>query len=127
MDEQRRLLAQLTRVAEDLRVEAQCLEREIIDEQARSRGNPLEAGTAYADYARAAIDRRAKMVEAIERAEAEVAAARDALGEAYRSLRTLEAAQAERARQQAIEVERRERIVLDELGIQGHRRRHNSA
>ena len=127
VDEQRRRLGELTRRADDLHGEARYLEQEIVDEQARSRADPLEAGTAYADYARAAIDRRAKTAEAIERAEADVAAARDDLGEAYRSLRTLEEAQAERARRQAMEAERRERIVLDEVGIQGHRRRHGAA
>jgi flagellar export protein FliJ len=127
VDEQRRRLAELTRRADDLHGEAQRLEQEIVHEQARSRADPLEAGTAYADYARAAIDRRTKTAEAIESAEAAVAAARDDLGEAYRSLRTLEQAQAERARRQAMEAERRERIVLDEVGIQGHRRRHGAA
>jgi flagellar export protein FliJ len=123
VDEQRRRLAELTRRADDLHGEAQRLEREIADEQARSRTDPLEAGTAYAGYARAAIDRRARTAKAIEAAEADVAAARDDLGEAYRSLRTLEAAQADRERRRAMEEDRREQIILDDLGIQGHRRR----
>jgi len=51
-----------------------------------------------------AIDRRAKTAAAIEAAETDVAAARDALGEAYRE------------RRRAMEKDRRERIVLDEVG-----------
>jgi hypothetical protein len=95
---------------------------------ARLRGtDPLAAGTAYPGYARAAIDRRATTAAAIEAAEADVTATRDALGEAYRALRTLETAQAERARLRAMEEERRERTVLDEVGIQGHRRRSDLA
>jgi flagellar biosynthesis chaperone FliJ len=123
VDEHRRRLAELTRRAENLHEQARRLEREIAEEQARSRTEPLEAGTAYADYARAAIDRRAKTAKAIEAAETDAAAAGDALGEAYRALRTLETAQADRERRRAMEEERRERIVLDEVGIQGHRRR----
>jgi len=123
VDGHRRRLAELIRRAEDLHAEAERLEREIVDEQARSRTDPLEAGTAYADYARAAIDRRATTATAIEAAEAEVTAARDALSEAYRALRTLETAEAERARRREIEQERRERTVLDEVGLQTHRRR----
>jgi hypothetical protein len=123
VDEQRRRLALLIRKAEDLHGEARSLEREIADEQARSREDPLEAGTAYAAYARAAIDRRATTAKAIEAAEVDVAAARDDLGEAYRSLRTLETAQADRDRRQAMEAERRDRIVLDEVGLHGYRRR----
>ncbi len=126
VDEHRRRLAQLIRRAEDLHEQARLLEREIVDEQARSRTDPLEAGTAYADYARAAIDRRARTAKAIEAAEADAAAARDALGEAYRALRTLETAQADRERRRVMEEERRERTVLDEVGIQGHRRRSRS-
>jgi flagellar export protein FliJ len=123
VDEHRRRLAELIRRAEDLHAEAERLEHEIADEQARSRTDPLEAGTAYPGYARAAIDRRATTAAAIEAAEADVTATRDALGEAYRALRTLETAQAERARLRAMEEERRERTVLDEVGIQAHRRR----
>jgi flagellar export protein FliJ len=123
VDEHRRRLAELTRRAENLHEQARRLEREIAEEQARSRTEPLEAGTAYADYARAAIDRRAKTAKAIEAAETDAAAARDALGEAYRALRTLETAQADRERRRAMEEERREQTVLDEVGIQGHRRR----
>jgi flagellar export protein FliJ len=126
VDEHRRRLAQRIRRAEDLHEQARLLEREIVDEQARSRTDPLEAGTAYADYARAAIDRRATTAAAIEAAEADAAAARDALGEAYRALRTLETAQADRERRRVMEEERRERTVLDEVGIQGHRRRSRS-
>jgi flagellar export protein FliJ len=126
VDEHRRRLAQRIRRAEDLHEQARLLEREIVDEQARSRTDPLEAGTAYADYARAAIDRRARTAKAIEAAEADAAAARDALGEAYRALRTLETAQADRERRRVMEEERRERTVLDEVGIQGHRRRSRS-
>lgn len=55
--------------------------------------------------------------------EAGVAVARDVLSDAYRALRTLESAQANRGRRQAMEEERRERTVLDEVGIQAHRRR----
>jgi flagellar protein FliJ len=123
VDEHRRRLADLIRRAEDLHEEARLLEREIAEEQARSRTDPLEAGTAYADYARAAIDRRAKTAVAIEAAEADVATARDGLSEAYRALRTLETAQADRERRRVMEEERREQTVLDEVGIQSHRRR----
>jgi flagellar protein FliJ len=123
VDEHRRRLAERIRRAEDLHEQARRLEREIAEEQARSRTDPLEAGTAYADYARAAIDRRENTAKAIEDAEAHVTAARDALAEAYRALRTLETAQAERERLRAMEQERRERTVLDEVGIQAHRRR----
>jgi len=123
VDEHRRHLAELIRRAEHLHADAERLEHEIADEQARSRTDPLEAGTAYPDYARAAIDRRAKTAAAIEAAEADVTATRDALAEAYRELRTLETAQAERARLRAMEEQRRERTVLDEVGLQTHRRR----
>jgi flagellar export protein FliJ len=127
VDEQRRRLAELIRRSDDLHGEAQRLEREIADEQARSRTDPLEAGTAYAGYARVAVERRTRTAAAIAAAEADVATARDDLGEAYRSLRTLEAAEADRERRWAMEKDRRERIVLDEVGLQGHRRRPNSA
>ena len=123
VDEHRRRLGELNRRAEDLHDRARRLEREIADEQARARSDPLEAGTAYARYARAAIDRRSRIGKAIAHAEAEIAAARDDLAEAYRSLRTLELPEAERERRRALEAQRGEQIVLDEVGTQGHRRR----
>ncbi|MGF1639384.1 MAG: flagellar FliJ family protein [Rhodospirillales bacterium] len=123
LDERRRLLARLVGRADDLRAQAMRLEREIADEQDRARDDPLGAGIAYPAYARAVIDRRARLSAVIAAAETEVAAARDDLALAFRQLKALEAAAAERARQASLRAARRDQAARDEIALQRHRYR----
>lgn len=123
VDEKRRRLGQLIQVLDDLEERARQLEQEVINEQQVASHAPAEAGFLYGNFAEAVIERRERLAESIARAEQEVAEARDDLSESYRDLKKYELAQEARDRREAAEMERREQLVLDELGLQGYRRR----
>jgi flagellar export protein FliJ len=98
------------------------LEAEMLEEQAQARAAPHGAGLAYGRYAQAVAGRRAALTRTITDSEAAVAAARDELAAAHREQRTIEIAQRGRDRARAAEARRRERTVLDELGLESYRR-----
>ena len=122
VDQKRRQLGQLLRKVEDLDAQAAALEREMAGEQEVVRSSPIEAGVVYADYAQAAIARRDHLAELKIRAELEVDAARDDLRHAYQDLRKYELAQEARDRRATRERERRERIQMDDVGVERFRR-----
>ncbi len=124
VDERRRKLADLLDLIAELENQGRNLERELIDEQRIAGTAPEEAGLLYGNYAKAVIARRQRIAESVADAESKAAVAREAVREAYRELKKYQVAQAARDRRQAEEEGRREQIFLDEIGIQGHRRRH---
>jgi len=79
--------------------------------------SPEEAGFFYGNYAQAVIGRRQTLNDGIQRMEAQVAAARERLNEAYRELKKFEVAQKTRDERQARELARREQGILDEIGL----------
>jgi flagellar export protein FliJ len=119
VDEKRRRLAELLRVAAGLEDRGRRLEAEIKNEQAVAGASPVEVGFIYGNYAEAVIGRRQRIAGSIAGTEVEIAAAREELGDAYRELKKYEIAQDERDKRQAEELSRKEQIILDELGIKG--------
>ena len=127
VDEKRRRLGQLIQVLDDLEERARQLEQEVRNEQQIASQSPGEAGFLYGGYAEAVIDRRERLAQSIFKAEQEVATARNDLSDAYRDLKKYELAQEARDRRAAAELERKEQLVLDELGLQAYRRRQREA
>ncbi len=123
VDEKRRTLGDLLRVVGDLETRARRLEEDLANEQGVARASPDEAGFMYGHYARAVILQRERIAESIAATERKIAAAREALNEAYRDLKKYELAQRARDGRAAGERERAEQLVLDELGIQGYLQR----
>lgn len=123
VDEKRRRLGELIRVLDDLEDRARRLEQELAMEQQVAGQAPDEAGFLYGNYADAVIQRRERLATSIAQAEQEVAGAREELRQEYRELKKYEIAQENRDRRALQEAERREQLVLDELGIQGYRNR----
>ncbi len=123
VDEKRRTLGDLLRVVGDLETRARRLEEDLANEQGVARASPDEAGFMYGNYAHAVILHRERIAESIAAAETKIAAAREALNEAYRDLKKYELAQRARDGRAARERERAEQLVLDELGIQGYLQR----
>ncbi len=123
VDEKQRALGALLRDLEELEAKARALDHEVTSEQEIARSAPDEAGMAYAGYARRVLDHRAELAQSIVKAEAAVSAAKDDVARAYRDLKTIEIAQANRERLAAAEAERRQTIALDEIALQGFRRR----
>jgi flagellar protein FliJ len=122
LDERRRDLATLEDLAAKLGEERRKLEAEDERERAVAAASP-EAAFGYAAYARRLIERRRKL----EQSQAEVAdrigRAREALAEAFQETKRYEVAAANRAKQQEQQDAKRERKTLDELGIEGFRRK----
>ena len=124
VDEKRRRLGDLLQLLGDLEARARVLEDEIVSEQRVAAAVPAEGGRTYGPYALAAIERRERLAESIARTEAEVSAARNELRVAHAELRRYEIAQENRDRQEIEDRDRRERILLDDVGLQQYVQRH---
>ena len=124
VDQRRRELGDVLRSLDDLEAGLHRLFEELAKEQAVVQASPEEAGFFYGNYASAVIDRREHLKAGIARMEEEVAKAREKLNEAYREVKKYEVAQATRDEFEAKEEARKEQILLDEIGLQAHRRKH---
>jgi flagellar protein FliJ len=118
VDERRRELGQVLRALAELEDGLERLRQEVVKEQNAAMAAPDEAGLFYGNYAQAVIGRRQKLNEGIQRMEAQIAAAREKLNEAYRELKKFEVAQKTRDAREAQELARRDQNVLDEIGLQ---------
>lgn len=123
VEEKQRLLADLVGVVAALEGRARHLEEELLHEQKVAAAAPAEIGLYYGNFAKAAIGRRKALAQAIADAEAETAAARDKLREAFRELKKYTVAQDHRDIHEAAKRDRKEQIFLDELGIQAFLRK----
>ncbi len=123
VDEKSRVLANRLRDLDAFKEQARGLEREVKAEQETAKASPSEAGMAYSGYARGVLHRRARLEKAIADTEAAVCAAKDDVAQAYRDLKTVELAQESRERRDVEEAERRQTATLDEMALQGFRRR----
>lgn len=121
LDEQRRQLAELDGLAGRLRAEAERLAVEQAREQAMA-AQSLEAGSAYASYARRLIERREKLAQSLAAVEQEIVAAREAVNNAFQEMKRFETAAANRAAQRRRGLVRAEQRVLDEIGLEMFRR-----
>lgn len=117
VDERRRELGEVLRALAELEDGLERLRQEVVKEQNAAMASPAEAGFFYGNYAQAVIGRRQTLDEGIRRMEAQVAAAREQLNEAYRELKKFEVAQKTRDQREARELARREQGVLDEIGL----------
>lgn len=123
MDEKRRKVGELLRLAERLEDQAKCLEKELLSEQKKAKESPSEAGFFYGNYAEAVIGRRRRIAESIAKTDEEIEIAREALREAYVEFKKYESAQKNRDARQAVELARKEQSFLDEVGLQQFRSR----
>jgi flagellar protein FliJ len=122
LDERRRDLATLEDLAAKLREEHQKLDAEDERERAVASASP-EAAYGYAGYARSLIDRRRKLERTQAEVAEQIARAREALAEAYQEMKRYEIAAASRQRQLEEREAKRQQQTLDELGVEGFRRK----
>lgn len=125
LDERRRQLGELERLFERLGSESVRLEQELTSEQ-RVAGASPEAGYTYAGYARDLIARREKLAASISEVEGQLIAAREALAESFGEVKRYEIAAANRQKRDRLALERRQRIVQDEVALQVYRRRNDA-
>jgi flagellar FliJ protein len=122
LDEQRRQLAELERLAERLRGESSRLEQELTSEQ-QVAGASYEAGLGYPNFARDLIERRRKLAASLAEVEDRIAAAREAFAETFGEVKRYEIAAANRAKRDAQAASRKHAIAQDEIALQIYRRR----
>ena len=123
VDQARRDLGKLLGEVAILERGASDLELQIVAEQKASNEHPAEAGFIYGQYAVRAIEQRGRFAHAIQVMEARIAEAQDGLRTQYRELKVVEIAQENRDTAEAAEADRAAQAVLDEIGIELHRRR----
>jgi flagellar protein FliJ len=122
LDEQRRQLAELDRLAERLREEATRLEQELSSEQ-KVAGASYEAGLGYPNFARELIERRHKLAASLGEVESQIIAAREALAETFGEMKRYEIAVANRSKRDRLVAARKQSIAQDEIAMQMYRRR----
>jgi flagellar export protein FliJ len=122
LDERRRDLATLEDLAAQLREERRKLDAEDERERAAAAASP-EAAFGYPGYARDLIDRRYKLERTRAEVADQIARARAALADAYQEVKRYEIAAANREKQQEEQEAKRQRRTLDELGVEGFRRK----
>ncbi len=122
LDEKRQTLADLERLGDDLQTQLQKLKLAADDERALAAESD-DVRFAYPAYAAAVRENRetlsASLVEVTERIEA----AQDEMMVAFRELKRLEVSLETHQRRERAHAERREQLRLDEIAIEGHRRR----
>ena len=123
VDQRRRALGDVLASLASLETGLEQLREELIKEQTIVRSSPEEAGFFYGNYATAVIIRREDLNQGILRMEEQVAEAREKLNDAYQDLKKYEIAQESRDTREALELVRREQETLDEIGLQGYRRK----
>ena len=122
LDEQRRQLGELERLAERLRGEYLRLEQELTSEQLVA-GASHEAGLAYPGFARELIERRRKLAASLDEVDGRIANAREALAETFGEVKRHEIAAANRSKRERAALARKQGIAQDEISIEMHRRR----
>jgi flagellar protein FliJ len=126
LDERRRELATLEGLAQKLAEERLRLDAEDAREQKAALASP-EAARGYAGYAKGLIDRRRKLAQSTAEVAQQIAQARDALSEAFQEVKRFEIAEANRLRLEEQREQKRQQRALDDLGVEGFRRRNAGA
>jgi flagellar protein FliJ len=121
LEEKRRKLADLQGLEAQLGEAIARLDDEVKMEQSIVQSS-LEVNFAYAPYAAAAIERRRTLLASLADVRQQIVTANEEVTIAYQELKKYEVAQDNRRRRARVEANRREQIVLDEIGIEGFRR-----
>ena len=122
LDLRRRRLSFLENRRDTLLAGMAALDARLIVEQQTATGSE-DVIYAYGPYAARHLAEKESLGRQIAKAEEEVAKARDAVAEAYGEVKKYELAQAARERREQADLDRAERIELDDLGLEIHRRR----
>lgn len=126
VDDGRRQVAEHRRRARQLERQVAGIDTEMARERAAARVAPPETADAYGRYASRALARRREAEGALVSAEAELAAALEALTACVQRFRALELAQAARDRERATVAARAEQSRLDDIARDRHVRNRRS-
>lgn len=121
VDEKRRELSDLESLRDSLLQQAEALEHEIVAEQASANAAPEVAG-AYGAFAALAVARRANLQHSIADASQRIDAAKDAVMDAFRTLKKHEVARDRRNEREHRAADRREQALMDEIALTAFRK-----
>ena len=121
LDEKRRKLADLERFLADLREQSKKLEADLVSEQERA-ARSEEVRHAYPAYAEAMIDRRRVLAGSMAKVDASIAEVREEMAVAFETVKTHELAEERQQQRARTAAARRERLRLDEVGLDMYRR-----
>jgi flagellar export protein FliJ len=121
VDDRRRELVELERLHDSMLQQAEALEREILSEQDSANASP-EAAAGYGAYAALAVTRRANLQHSIAETERRIDEAKDAVMDAFRTLKKHEVVRDRRAERARHEADRREQGLMDEIALGAFRR-----
>jgi flagellar export protein FliJ len=122
LDEKRRTLAELERLALELDDQERRLAAELVREQAAAAASS-EARRTYGAYARSVVERRGKIAESKAEVTTQIEQATAAVQEAFQELKRYEIALETREKAARERAGRLEQAVLDDLGLQVFRRK----
>lgn len=126
LDEKRRDMVTLEKMREDLLQNLGDLQKELIAEQKKAASSPV-VSIAYGAYAQQVIIRRVNMVNSIIELDASMENVKDQVAEAFKELKKYEVVEQRKQERLRAERNRQEQSELDELAINIHRRRENTA
>lgn len=121
LDQKRRALQDIEAFRDQIEVSLGDLAHQVADEQDAARRS-TEGAYAYGGFARSVIQRRTALEKSLAAAAERVEDARDDLAKAFETLKKYEITKAGRDSAAVAEARRRERILLDELGLNAHSR-----
>lgn len=124
LDEKRRKVADLERLAQRLHSQMSDLETEIRVEQKIASEDPLLGG-AYGNYACAVMRRREKLLKSLGRIEFEMTRAQEEVAAAFQEFKKFDLIRNRNRERAAAEAKRVQQIELDEAGL-GVFRRHQT-
>jgi flagellar export protein FliJ len=122
VDEKRRDLQRLLDREAEIQAAIARLDRDLRAEQAvAAHPEAAAVGFSYGAFAAATKERKAVELDKLAQLYPEIEKAREALAEAFGTLKKYEIADANRAAAQAAEEARQETLELDEIALAGHR------
>ena len=122
LDEKRQKLTELERLQERMNEDLTQLEREL-NKEADAAQTSFEGTVAYPAYVSAVMERRKKLRNSIAELASSIEAARDEVSEAFQEFKKYELAKTNHDKRESQKRQRREQALLDEQGLQSHRRR----
>lgn len=124
LDERRKSLAMVEEKREEIVARQESHERAIVDEQAvaNATGDPMIM-MSYAGYHTRAIKMRQDMAAEQEQLKPHLDAARDRMAEAFKGVKQFEQLKEAADKREQAELDKRETEMLDELGLNTHRRK----
>jgi flagellar FliJ protein len=123
LDEKRRELSDLERIEDQFLADDRRLDAEVAAEQAFAQSNAGIGSFTYGGFAAGILERRKRIAMSLTEVRRRIEGKRAEVAEAFQELKRYEITQAERLKQEKIELERRAQTALDEISLVQHQRR----